>query len=140
MKISTDGLVVAILCALLASACAHTKLQALTVDEMIRSNLEEGHVVSVKGYLRFGDDSRNLWSNKDAYELVESRYTPQDDPAWNHCITLYGIEDWRKELLAKDRSYVVIAGVIHRYPSKEGDVSVGSCSDLGISIRLIGSD
>jgi hypothetical protein len=123
----------------LVSACAHTRGPPLTVDEVIRSN-PEGEVSSVRGYLRFGDDSRNLWSSKDAYDVVKTRYVPPNDPAWDHCIALYGVERWRRELLARDKSYVVITGVIHRYPSKEGDISLGSCSDLGVTISSLRSD
>jgi hypothetical protein len=92
-------------------------------------------MVSVKGYLRFGDDSRNLWNNEESYTYVRKSYVPPNDPAWSRCIALYDINGWRKALLSMNNHYVLISGVVRRYPARDGDIAMDTCSDLGISIR-----
>jgi len=57
-------------------------------------------MVSVKGYLRFGDDGRNLWTSEESYTYVRKNYVPPDNPAWSRCIALYDIDGWRKALLS----------------------------------------
>jgi hypothetical protein len=122
-------------------ACAHDarhKQEGRSVDEIVRSaTVLEGQMVSVKGYLRFGDDSRNLWSNEAAYTYVSKAYLPPGDPAWNRCIALYDINDWRDTLLSMSSQYVLISGIVRRYPARDGDLTIDTCSDIGISIRLV---
>ena len=124
----------------LASACAHTwnAHEFRSVDDIIRSAaILEGHSVSVRGYLRFGDESKNLWSNRDAYLAVRSRYVAPTDPKWNRCITLYDLDGWRAKLRSSNDRYVVIAGVLRRYPTLPGEINFDSCSDLGVSIQSV---
>jgi hypothetical protein len=136
-RMASSRAAAALLAVVLAPGCAYIAT-SLSVDEIVRSS-EEGRTVSVRGYLRFGDDSRNLWSDEDSYDLANHRCLSPGDPAWNHCMTLYEIGRWRSQLLATDRTFVVITGVMHRYPSEEGDISAGACGDLGIAIRSVES-
>ena len=92
-------------------------------------------MVSVKGYLRFGDDGRNLWTSEESYTYVRKNYVPPDNPAWSRCIALYDIDGWRKALLSMNNQYVLVSGIVHRYPAQDGDVAIDTCSDLGISIH-----
>jgi len=126
----------------LVCACSSTARAArpLSVDDVIRSATSlEGQTVVVKGYLRFGDDGKNLWASKSAYLAVSGPYVPPNDAAWSRCITLFDIGTWRSGLLARNNEYVLIAGVLHRGPSLDDQINFDSCSDLGISIRSVNS-
>jgi hypothetical protein len=96
---------------------------------------------SVKGYLRFGDDSRNLWSTREAYsrvlEQLERKDGALDEALWEHCITLFAINGWREFMLAHNDQYVIVTGVIQRYPAATGEISMGGCNDLGIQITSV---
>src|SRR4051812_36692237 len=131
---------VAIALALVLSGCAHQALSpnSMDVDSIIRSatNLE-GKQVTVAGYLRFGDDSRNLWSSGDSYIAVKNGQPLPGGALWNHCIALNDINGWRRALLSNNERNVLITGVIHRIPFKDDEISLGACSDLGISIRSV---
>lgn len=128
----------AMLVLIASSACAQTSSaqRPQTVDEIVSSegSLASGPV-AVKGYLRFGDDSRNLWADRKAYLTVKNGDVGPDDPAWNRCITIYDIGRWRQQLLSNNNSYVIVRGVIERHPTKPGEITTSSCSDLGISIE-----
>jgi hypothetical protein len=121
----------------LTFACAHDRprQQYRSVDDIVRSaTILEGQTVSVKGYLRFGDDSRNLWSNKESYTYLKKDYRPPSDPAWNRCIALYDIDGWREKLLSMNNHYVLVSGIVRHYPTRDGEITIDTCSDLGISI------
>lgn len=122
------------------SGCAHNLVppNSIGVDSVVNSAASlEGQLVTVSGYLRFGDDSRNLWSSKDAYLGIKNGNPSARAPASDYCIALYDIEKWRGILLSNDGKNVLINGVIRRIPLKEGDISLSECSDLGIAIRSI---
>src|SRR5580692_4573666 len=89
-------------------ACIDTggRHEVLGVDEIIQPASEsESHLVTVSGFLRFGDDSHNLWSSKEALLAISKIYVPTDDPVWSHCIGLFDIDGWRARLVALDNSY-----------------------------------
>ena len=110
-----------------------------TVDELIAHEQELlGRKVTVEGLLRFGDDSHNLWSSRAAYRVVEGKYLPDDDPAWNHCIALYDLARWRTALLANDHGRVRLTGVLQRRIDVGGEVvNLSECNDLGLSIESV---
>jgi hypothetical protein len=113
-----------------------------TVDEVVATEQALlNKPVTVRGYLRFGDDSRNLWSERDAYSAIvrglERGDLAPDDPQWHRCITLYEIREWREYLLSHTEKYVTVTGVLRLYPAKPGEISMGSCSDLGIEITSV---
>jgi hypothetical protein len=80
----------------LTVGCTHDALhhpEYRSVEDIVGSAaVLEGQMVSVKGYLRFGDDSRNLWSNEKFYTYVSKSYVPPNDPAWSRCIALYDVD------------------------------------------------
>ncbi len=130
--------------ALSLSACSQTRPTqvATSVDAVIAD--EESlldRAVVIRGYLRFGDDSRNLWSTEHAYRVIEGHISrgelALEDPNWKRCITLYGVGEWRDLLLKRSGDYVVVKGVLRRYASKWGEISLGACSDLGVEIGSI---
>jgi hypothetical protein len=124
--------------ALLIAGCASSPRshKNLSVDDVVRSaGPLEGSAVVVKGYLRFGDDSRNLWESRTAYLTVSNHDVAPDDQAWTHCVTLWDIDGWRSALLEHNNRYVTISGVVRRQPLRDGEIRIGSCSDLGVSIR-----
>src|SRR5690349_3648842 len=80
------------------TGCTHAKdVQAvLGVDDIVQSGKAfDGKRVAVRGFLRFGTDSRNLWASKEAYAFVKGQELPPNDPAWGRCITLFDVGKWR---------------------------------------------
>lgn len=125
---------------LLVCSCAqdlHTQ-RAQTVDDVVARESElVGKPITVTGYLRFGDDSRNLWSNRQVYLRVTNEDTQPDDPAWMRCITLYDIDGFREKLVAHNNDYVLVSGVVQRVDRQEGEITTSSCNELGISVRSL---
>jgi hypothetical protein len=122
------------------ASCAHAPQspRALSVDAIIRgSDNLEGKIVTLNGFLRFGDDSHNIWSDQKTLSYVENSVFYSRDPIWSRCITLFEIDGFRTNLLYLDRRYVTITGVLHRAVPVADDVNLGSCSSLGISPRSI---
>ena len=129
------------LCVEMATACAHAEQHGHTyrsVDEVVHSvDAWEGQTVTVKGYLRFGEDSRNLWSDAAAYAYVSKEYRESSDPGWNRCISLFDIDDRRERLLSLNNHSVVVTGVVRHYPREGEEIRLDTCSDIGISIRSV---
>ena len=122
---------------LLACSCTHNlNAQSYrTVDDVVANATDlVGKPTTVRGYLRFGDDSRNLWSSREAFQQVRDSDVQPDDPAWDRCITLFNIEHFRDALLARNNSYVLITGLIQRVVPVEGEITTSSCNTLGISV------
>jgi hypothetical protein len=110
----------------------------LTVDELIQSAASlEGQEVAVLGYLRFGDDSHNLWSSKEALAAVSTDYVPTDDPAWDHCISLFDFGGLRSRLLANDNRTVILIGTVRQIKLKPGELMMSTCSEIGISVQSV---
>jgi hypothetical protein len=123
-----------------ATACTHTAgvQKSLSVDDILKSGTTlEGQLVEVRGFVRFGDDSQNLWTSEDAYSKVARRALPPDDPDWNHCISLFDTGKLRKLLSQKDGQNVIASGVVRRDPRADGAIAFETCSELGLSIRKI---
>jgi len=125
--------------ALTLSSCASTELQtAMSVDDVVEhQEALIGSVVSVSGYLRFGDDTRNLWMNRETYEQISNGYVSPTDPVWSRCITLYNIGQNRNALLRRDGKEMIVTGVVQRVTHQAGDIVIGACSDLGLSIQAV---
>jgi hypothetical protein len=121
------------------SACVETRsFHVLSVDAIINSaSAPEGDVVTVSGYLRFGDDSHNLWSSKEALLAVSKGYVPPKDPAWNHCIGLFDIDGWRSRLIDLDNSHVTITGALQSSHPHHSEFTMNTCTDSGLSIRSV---
>jgi hypothetical protein len=112
--------------------------ESLRVDDILESaSALEGKQVEVRGFLRFGDDTQNLWTSKDAYSAVSGRYVSPESPLWNHCISLFDTKKLRATLLRYDSSYVLVRGRVTRYRRDAGDISFSSCSEVGITITAI---
>lgn len=110
----------------------------LRVDDILESAAAlEGRQVEVLGFLRFGDDTQNLWTNKDAYSAVSGRYVPPESPLWNHCVSLFDTKRLRETLLRYDSRDVIVRGRVTRYQRANGDIALSSCSDVGITISSI---
>jgi hypothetical protein len=121
---------------LLVSACVSTvvRQEPKTVDFILESySALEGTTVQVTGYLMFGDDMSNLWNSKSAWRAV-SGYVPSDSPLWNHCITLRGIGNHRSALLKQSGHLATITGLVSRVPLGGGEIEIGSCSEIGMSV------
>jgi hypothetical protein len=117
---------------LLSAACT------LRVDDILASaSALEGKQVEVRGFLRFGDDTQNLWTSKGAYSAVSGPYVPAESPLWNHCISLFDTMKLRATLLQYDSHDVLVRGRVTRYPRDNDDIVFSSCSDVGIAIISI---
>jgi hypothetical protein len=130
----------ALLLLLSLTACMSVKSpqQRLHVDDILKSaNVLEGTEVEVWGFLRFGDDTQNLWSSKNAYSAVSGHFVPPGSPLWNHCISLSDTKKWRAALHQYDSLDVVVRGRITRYQRVNGDITFESCSDVGISVTSV---
>lgn len=98
-----------------------------------------GRKVAIRGYLRFGDDSRNLWDEKDVYIDAKEGRVNIDTASSSKCITLYDIGRYRKILLKYNQHNVIIYGTIKRVPLGEDEISLGSCNEIGVSVdRVLG--
>ena len=125
---------------LLSFACTHGGVaqRPLSVDNILESAVAlEGKKVEVRGFLRFGDDTQNVWTSKDAYSAVSNRYVPPESPLWNHCISLFDTARLRATLLQYDSRDVLVRGRVTRHRRDNDDISFSSCSDVGITINLI---
>ena len=96
-----------------------------------------GTFVIVDGYLRFGDDSHNLWADHTAYLAVANHDPPPDDPAWSRCIALYGINGWWETLLKNNGRQVRVRGILQRHVPEPEEVNLSECSDLGLAIKSV---
>lgn len=134
----------AVLLVLLSSAaCIYGKSpqQLLRVDDILESaRVLEGTQVEVRGFLRFGDDTQNLWTSKDAYSAVSGHFVSPDSPLWNHCISLFDTKKLRAALLRYDALDVIVRGRVTRYRRENGDIAFESCSDVGISVTSVTVD
>jgi len=120
--------------------CAHDASLSdhISVDSLVESASRlEGQQVTVSGYLRFGDDSRNLWSSKIVYMKMKNGSLSASNGPNDHCIALFDIADWRESLLSNNGKDILVSGVVRRIPLKEGEISLSECSDLGVAIRSI---
>jgi hypothetical protein len=125
---------------LLSASCIYGSdaQQVLRVDDILESaNVLEGKQVEVRGFLRFGDDTQNLWASKDAYSAVSGHYVAPESPLWNHCISLFDTLKLRSSLLRYDSRDVLVRGRVTRYRRDEGDIAFSSCSEIGIAINSI---
>lgn len=116
------------------------KHSVMTVDSVVRQELVlTGRRITVRGFLRFGDDSRNLWHSKGVLQKVSAGYVSPDDPSWDRCLSLYHTVNVRQKLLTLDNRYVAISGQLVRLKRSDGDVSTSLCSELGIRVDSITS-
>jgi hypothetical protein len=137
-RVNQRGAVLLLL--LLSAACTHATVvqRTLRVDDILASATAlEGTQVEVRGFLRFGDDTRNLWTSKSAYSAVSGQYVPAESPLWNHCISLFDTKKLRATLLRYDSRDVLVRGRITRYRRDNDDIAFSSCSDIGITIISI---
>lgn len=132
--------VVIVLVLLLSAACSYGwgTPQILRVDDILESATAlEGRQVEVKGFLRFGDDTQNLWTSRDAYSAVSGRYVPPESPLWNHCVSLFDTKKLRSTLLRYDSRDVLVRGRVTHYRRDSGDIAFSSCSEVGIAIVAV---
>lgn len=100
--------------------------------------INDGAFVSVSGYLTFGDDKHNLWSSAENYQYIRDKIPPPSDPAWKNCITFDYYGKFRRDLLRFDGKKVIISGYISRHIPEPGEVNLGSCSEVFISMEGAG--
>jgi len=132
-------LCVALVLVLVLAACTHFREfeKPVTVDDIVKSAMElEGTSVTVNGYLDFDYEARNLWSNKGVLSAIQSGNVPVTDPSWNRCVALHNYDKWRKFLQRRNKSNVVVTGIVRIFREKDYFL-LGACSEIGISISSI---
>ena len=115
---------------------AKAKIQSVDSVVALEQQLV-GQSIIVRGFLRFGTDSKNLWNDSRAYAAVVNNWFPPDHPAWNRCITLYDIVGWRDFLIANSNMNVVVTGVLRKETREPDEINLDSCSELGVSITSV---
>jgi hypothetical protein len=129
-----------VLMSVLLTACvtSHGDSPVHTVTQVVANeSMLLGQAVTVDGYLRFGDDSHNLWTSRRSYRAVADGYRDTDDPAWKECIALFDIDGWRDVLLRYTNHKVRVIGVLHRVPLQPDEITLSECSELGLSIKSV---
>lgn len=140
-RIRRRGAVLLVLLSSAACIYGESPQHLLRVDDILKSaRALEGTQVKVRGFLRFGDDTQNLWTSKDAYSAVSGHFVPPDSPLWNHCVSLLDTKELRAALLRYDRLDVIVRGRVTRHRRENGDIAFESCSDVGISVTSVTLD
>jgi hypothetical protein len=121
-----------------ATTSASDEQNTYDVDAVVR-NYESlaGKPISVVGYLRFSDDSKNIWQSAKIYTRIRDDDILPSDVEWKRCITLYNIGKLRSKLKALDNSAVIVTGVTLNIPRGEDEVNLNSCNTIGISARSV---
>ena len=99
------------------------------------NKLTNGQLVSVYGYLTFGDDKHNLWESEKDYKYILDMRPNISDPVWKRCISLDSYGPFRSNLLKNDGKNSVISGYISRRIPNDDEINLGSCSDVSISLE-----
>lgn len=121
------------------ACCASGGLRsAASVDDIVHDQgVLAGTEVSVRGYLRFGDDARNLWADRDVYLRVAEGSRMSTDPLWNRCLTLYDVGAHRARLASLDGKEVVVTGRVRQVVPRPGDVTTSACNTIGIVVHAV---
>ena len=119
----------ALLALSLLAGCAHAP--AIRPHDLLAApTASEGKRVTVRGYLRFGDDARGLWQSKQAYR----DFTPRAPSA---CLTLFNAGAFRTQLLARDNSIVTLVATVRTLHLGPDEIALGWCNDTGLMIEKI---
>ena len=134
---------VVILFSVVCAACAstgasHTKASQYNVSTALSDfeakKIATGQLISVSGYLAFGDDEHNVWESRQVSEYVENMMPPPIDPSWKKCISLTSYGRFRKVLLRYNGKMVTISGHISRQTLEEDEINLGSCNQISLSL------
>lgn len=109
---------------------------ALSVDEIVASSDQHvGQDVTVRGFLVFGTDARNLWHSKEAYSFVANDYVGPSHPAWARCIAIDNRAVTRASLLRLSNRTVLVSGRITIRPRASNEIRIGACSETFLIVR-----
>lgn len=108
-------------------------------DIISNQSIYLGEQVSVKGYLRYGDDAKNIWVDGSTYSKLSDSNIKPSDPAWKMCLGIYKDASLWKKLRRLDKENVIITGKLVIRKSDEV-IYLGRCRALGIEIESIEID
>ena len=97
--------------------------------------IREGQLISISGFLTFGDDKHNVWESRKEYEYIRRERPPRNDPAWGKCISLMNYGKFRSKLLRYNGKQVKITGYISRQTPASDEINLGSCNDVSLSLE-----
>jgi hypothetical protein len=96
----------------------------------------EGRNVTIRGYLRYGDDARGLWQSSAVLRKLDT--LPGNAPEWNSCLTLWNADKFRKQFVELRESNVTLVGIVRTMPPLGSEeIALGRCSDTGLVIESI---
>lgn len=90
----------------------------------------QGKRVTVRGYLRYGDDARGLWQSAQAYRT----YSPAKP---RPCLTLFNADAFHSRLRQFADSTVTLTGTVRTIHLQPEESARGWCSDTGMMIEKI---
>lgn len=133
-----------VVCASCASTGAsHTTASQYNVSTALSDfeakKVATGQLISVSGYLAFGDDEHNIWESRQVSEYIENTMPPLNDPSWKKCISLASYGRFRKVLLRYNGKVVTISGYISRQMPGNDEVNLGSCNEISLSLEGAGA-
>ena len=132
-----------ILFSVVCAACASTGASHTTASQYNVSTalsdfeakkIATGQLISVSGYLAFGDDEHNVWESRQISEYIENTMPPPNDPSWKKCISLASYGRFRKALLRYNGKVVTVSGYISRQTLRKDEINLGSCNEISLSL------
>ena len=90
----------------------------------------QGKRIVVRGYLRYGDDSRSLWQSIETYRASRSA-------ARTACLTLFNADAFHTRLRQFADSTVTLTGTVRTMHLAPEQSALGWCNDTGLMIERI---
>lgn len=106
----------------------------VSVNQILVSPEEfRGQQVTVRGFLSFGDDRKNLWSSQDVYERVSKGVVDAGDSNRKQCLSVLTTQNSEYyELRGKDKTEVSLSGVV-TIVDFDDRINLGFCSNIALS-------
>jgi len=96
-----------------------------------------GKRVIIKGYLRYGDDARGLWTSQRAYLRARDGDAGRSSSIWNNCITLNAGAQIVARLRTINARRVALAGVVSVEHHQEDEIFSFSCNDVVLEVSAV---
>lgn len=96
-----------------------------------------GKKVTIRGYLRYGDDARGLWTSQHLYLQARDGDASPDHAIWANCIALNADNQLARRLRALNGKRVLLAGVVSIEPHNNDEVFSFSCNDVALRVSKV---
>lgn len=121
-----------------AYTIAGSVMPTLRVEDVAEAPVDlAGKQVAVRGFVRFGDDTKNLWADERTYLAALNGTGNLQELSSHKCLSLYTSKKFSSRLRHFDKRLVTIYGKVYRYKYVPGDINLGYCNDLGIIVTGI---